>query len=71
MKLVYKAPGLLLLTSIVFSSAESSYADSEVNGNAGISYRYYPEDAVFPGQDSKGLSLALQGEYRHKWNDNF
>lgn len=71
MKLTYQIPGLLLVTSVVFSIAESAEAQSEINGHAGISYRYYAEDALFPGQDSKGLSLALQGEYRHKWNDNF
>jgi hypothetical protein len=42
---------------------------SELTGQAGIEGFYYYDDASFVNQESGNVSIALQGEYRYKWDD--
>jgi hypothetical protein len=42
----------------------------ELSGSIGLSGRYYFDDAVYENQYNTSSSLAMQAEFRNKWNGN-
>lgn len=42
----------------------------EFSGNVALEGRYYTDDAAFAGQSDGGISLSLQPEFKHKWDND-
>ncbi len=58
---------LLLSMGLVFSTALQA---GEFSGNISLEGRYFLDDAAYTGQKAGGLSLSLQPEYKHKWDND-
>lgn len=61
----------ILISSVPLLLVGNGALATEFSGFAGVAGRYYPDDATFPEQDGSGFSLALEGEVRHKWDNDF
>jgi hypothetical protein len=58
---------LLFMTSLLLSSILQA---GEFSGNITLEGRYFLDDAAYTGQKAGGLSLSLQPEYKHKWDND-
>ena len=56
----------LFLTSCVAATAIAS----DFSGNIGMEARWFQHDGAFAGQKGSGLSVSVQPEYRHKWDND-
>lgn len=56
---------ILLIGSIVISAATQA---GEFSGNISAEARYFPNDPAHINQEGNNLSLSVQPEYRHKWD---
>ena len=56
-----------LLLALLLSSAPQA---GEFSGNISLEGRYFLDDAIYTGQKAGGLSLSLQPEYKHKWDND-
>lgn len=56
----------LLCVLLAFGTCASG---GEWSGNVAAEWRAFPEEGAYPGQKDGGLSLSLQPEYRHRWDD--
>ena len=50
-------------------SIEKSKIYSEVSGNIKLDYRYFPDDALYPGQHQQYFSARFQPEVYLEWNN--
>ncbi|MCK5809772.1 MAG: hypothetical protein KAH00_01720 [Cocleimonas sp.] len=58
---------ITLLVSLLLCS---NLQAGEFSGNISLESRYFLDDAAYTGQKSGGLSLSLQPEYKHKWDND-
>ncbi len=58
---------LILLVSLLLSSTLQA---GDFSGNISLEGRYFLDDAAYTGQKAGGLSLSLQPEYKHKWDND-
>ncbi|CAA6812448.1 MAG: FIG01201466: hypothetical protein [uncultured Thiotrichaceae bacterium] len=58
---------MLVLSAMVAMPLAAN--DIEVSGNVGVEARYFPQDALYPGQEDGGLSLSIQPEFRRQWDN--
>ncbi|MCK5918831.1 MAG: hypothetical protein KAG34_10410 [Cocleimonas sp.] len=65
MKQQYKK--LILSVSLLLSATLQA---GDFSGNISLEGRYFLDDAAYTGQKAGGLSLSLQPEYKHKWNND-
>ncbi|MCK5726003.1 MAG: hypothetical protein KAH22_04145 [Thiotrichaceae bacterium] len=65
MKSIHKK--LIFLTSLLLSTTLQA---NDLSGKIGLEGRYFLDDPAYTGQKSGGLSLSLQPEYKHKWNND-
>ena len=62
---------LVLSTFVASFVASSEIKAGELSGNISLEGRYFNSDGAFAGQQKKGgISLSLQPEYKHKWNND-
>lgn len=57
----------VLCLGLVLSSALQA---GEFSGNVSAEGRYFLDDAAYADQKTGGLSLSLQPEYKHKWDND-
>ena len=55
-------------TTSAQDSIEKSKIYSEVSGNIKVDYRYFPDDALYPGQHQEYFSMRFQPEIYLEWN---
>ena len=62
----------IVVTSVVSILTLSSWANAgELSGNISLEGRYFDSAGAFLGQQKNGgISLSIQPEYKHKWNDD-
>ncbi len=61
---------ILILSALLATLASASISAGELSGNISLQGRYFNSDGAFPGQQKNGgISLSLQPEYKHKWNN--
>ena len=65
----YLSVGLALFSGLSLGLSNVAQA-GDFSGNIGLEGRYYVQDAAFAGQNDGGLSLSLQPEFRHKWDND-
>jgi hypothetical protein len=65
MKQTYKT--FILSATLLLSSTLQA---GEFSGNISLEGRYFLDDAAYTGQKAGGLSLSLQPEYKHKWDND-
>lgn len=58
---------LLLSISLLFPVVSQA---NDFSGNINLEGRYFLDNAAYAGQKSGGLSLSLQPEYKHKWDND-
>jgi hypothetical protein len=58
---------LTLLAPLFLSSMLQA---GEFSGNISLEGRYFLDDAAYTGQKAGGLSLSLQPEYKHRWDND-
>lgn len=58
---------LILSATLLLSSTLQA---GDFSGNISLEGRYFLDDAAFTGQKAGGLSLSLQPEYKHKWDND-
>jgi len=62
-----KVKQAVLVTGLLLSSASQA---GEFSGNISVEGRYFLDSAAYTGQKAGGLSLSLQPEYKHKWDND-
>lgn len=67
-----KTNRLLLSILVISTLAVSTWVSAgELSGNISLEGRYFTSDGAFPDQQKNGgISLSLQPEYKHKWNND-
>ena len=63
----------LLISTLTFSmlAVSAGVSAGELSGNISLEGRYFNSDGAFPDQQKNGrVSLSLQPEYKHKWNND-
>lgn len=60
---------IILTVQAIFLACFSSVYAHELRGNVAAEYKYFFHDALDSRQSNDNLSVALQPEYFHKWND--
>lgn len=59
---------LFIILTLAFTTGISA---GELSGNISLEGRYFNSDGAFPDQQKNGgLSLSIQPEYKHKWNND-
>ncbi len=58
---------LVLSASLLLSTALQA---GDFSGNISLEGRYFLDDAAYTGQKAGGLSLSLQPEYKHRWDND-
>ncbi|HIO91526.1 MAG TPA: hypothetical protein EYG68_01625 [Leucothrix mucor] len=57
----------MLLASLLLAGTAQA---GEFSGNVSLEGRYFLDDGAYTGQKAGGLSLSLQPEYKHKWDND-
>jgi len=65
MKHIYKT--FIVSVTLLLSSTLQA---GEFSGNISLEGRYFLDDAAYTGQKTGGVSLSLQPEYKHKWDND-
>ena len=56
---------------VLAALSSSMLSAGELSGNISLEGRYFTSDGAFSGQqEGGGLSLSIQPEYKHKWDDD-
>lgn len=63
--------GFFMLFSVISLSQEESSATQEFELEIETEYRYFYDDALFPGQENSYPSIAFSPEYTLEWNEGY